>query len=394
MVSVSDANANPAQVTVSGDGTLKAIYASHHIDHYHDDYVPMVIPINGDTLTIAPVITCTILEDGVWKSFHYACQSAKTTLTDDDWIDGDANYTYVFEDWVDYDWNDIVVNLYAVANSEVTVEFRLVDREAAWENPFGVEITLVGIDVWVHWNSTDYPEENVVRVNSSEPGDIELFFESNPGDNAFITIIPIIPPTYTLTITSTSGGTTDPVPGSYSYDKGAVVSVTAIPNSGYVFDCWKLDGVNAGSDNPIVVTITADHTLHALFKPVTHYTLTITSTTGGTTNPSPGAYSYEEGIVVNVEANPDTGYVFDCWFMDCCHAVTNPITVEMSRNHTLHAIFEEAPSPPPVGGRATPIDKSHLLTPKIHLTPKTALASVLLAAVAATIILIRRKKRH
>jgi len=222
----------------------------------------------------------------------------------------------VFEDWTDYDWNDIMVSLYTITNDVITVEIRLVDREAAWKNPFGVEITPEGLTVDVHWNSTDSPGDHIVRVNPSETEDIELLDESNPGDTAFIMIITIIPQTYTLTTTSTSGGTTDPVPGNYSYNEGTVVSVTALPDSSYILDHWELDGVDVGSANPISVTMDSDH--------------------------------------------------------------------------TLHTVFEETQ---PVGGRAMPIDKPHLLVLEIGLTPIIGLASVLLAAVAATVILIRRKKK-
>jgi parallel beta-helix repeat protein len=49
------------------------------------------------------------------------------------------------------------------------------------------------------------------------------------------------PPTYSLTITTTVGGTTDPVPGTYSYSANSSVQVTAIPNADYTFDHWELD---------------------------------------------------------------------------------------------------------------------------------------------------------
>ena len=268
LVSVSEANANPTNVTVSGDGTLKAIYAAHHDDHLSDEYAPLVIPVNGENITVAPIIMCTILEDDVFNPFHYPCKSARTTFVDDDWSDSDANYTYKFEDWTDYDWNDINVSLYAVTNDMIHIEICLEDREATWKNPFSVEVTSESLAVDVHWNSTDYPQDHVVRVNPTETVDIELFAESNPGDSAFINIIPIIVPRHTLAISSTSGGTTDPVPDSYLYDEGIVVSVTAIPDSGHHFDYWELDEVNVGLANPIDVTMDADHTLHAIFKEV------------------------------------------------------------------------------------------------------------------------------
>jgi len=76
--------------------------------------------------------------------------------------------------------------------------------------------------------------------------------------------------TYDLTIAVDGvGGTTDPAPGVHTYAEDTVASVTAIPDSGYVFDHWELDASPAGSDNPIDVTMDADHSLTAFFAPPT-----------------------------------------------------------------------------------------------------------------------------
>jgi hypothetical protein len=72
-------------------------------------------------------------------------------------------------------------------------------------------------------------------------------------------------PKYSLTITATSGGTTSPVPGVHIYESGTVVSVTAIPAANYAFDHWELDTVNIGADNPVDITMDANHALHAVF---------------------------------------------------------------------------------------------------------------------------------
>jgi hypothetical protein len=321
--SVSDADANPVQVTVSGDGTLKAIYSvvtvtyTVHLESEEDT----AASTNLGSITFDGVSYPTLPDDAVKAPGTYQAQYF-------------ADAGYVFDHW-----------------ETICTGLSLSDENA-----------------------------NSVQVTVSGDGTLKAIYRRAQN--------------YTLTITSTLGGTTDPVPGSYSYYEGTVVSVTAIPDSTYIFDYWELDGVDVGSDNPISVTITANHTLHAVFKPVAYHTLTITSTTGGTTNPSPGAYSYEKGTVVSVKANPDAGYVFAGWVMDFGYEVANPILVQMNQNHTLHAVFEEVTPPPPVGGRAGPIDKSQLLTPKIDLTPRIGLGSILLGAIAATVILIRRKKRH
>ncbi len=61
----------------------------------------------------------------------------------------------------------------------------------------------------------------------------------------------------TLTLSAGTGGTTDPVPGSHTYDKGTEVSVSATPDSGYRFTGWTGD-VPGGYENVIPVTITVD----------------------------------------------------------------------------------------------------------------------------------------
>jgi outer membrane protein assembly factor BamB len=78
---------------------------------------------------------------------------------------------------------------------------------------------------------------------------------------------------YTLNITTTTGGTTNPFPGVYDYGGGAIAAVTANPNTGYVLDHWELDGANTGTLNPTTVTMNSNHNLYAAFVPV--YNITI-----------------------------------------------------------------------------------------------------------------------
>lgn len=70
-------------------------------------------------------------------------------------------------------------------------------------------------------------------------------------------------PKSTLTIQSGAGGTTDPVPGSYSYDKGASVMIRAIPDAGYRLSSWTGDA--SGNAASITVTLDRDLTVKANF---------------------------------------------------------------------------------------------------------------------------------
>jgi parallel beta-helix repeat protein len=82
------------------------------------------------------------------------------------------------------------------------------------------------------------------------------------------------PATY-LTLTSTTGGTTQPPPNTYIELNNSQTSITALPNLGYDFVNWQLDGTNASSTNPIGITMDTNHTLQAVFTPHIPVTWTV-----------------------------------------------------------------------------------------------------------------------
>jgi hypothetical protein len=62
-------------------------------------------------------------------------------------------------------------------------------------------------------------------------------------------LIPI--PTYQLSIQSSANGATSPSAGTSSYSSGSSVTINAIPNAGYQFDSWTVNG-NTQSANPLI----------------------------------------------------------------------------------------------------------------------------------------------
>jgi beta-lactamase superfamily II metal-dependent hydrolase len=139
---------------------------------------------------------------------------------------------------------------------------------------------------------------------------------------------------YTLTIVAGAGGTTDPLPGKYTYDTGAAVNIQAAAAADYRFGGWS-DGAS-GSANPVGVTMDGDKTVTANF--IRQYTLTITAGAGGTTNPGPGTYTYDEGRVVNIRGVASTGYRFANWSGDISGSA-NPASFIMYRDMTVNANF-------------------------------------------------------
>lgn len=142
---------------------------------------------------------------------------------------------------------------------------------------------------------------------------------------------------YTLTLTVTDGGTTSPAPDIYFYINGSVVEVSAIPDTNYVFGGWELDGA-IRTDNPLTLTMNANHTIQAVFTLIT-YKLTILSATGGTTDPTAGNYTLGYGTNVTVTAYPNLNYHFNGWLLDGNEVNGSTITITMNLDHTLSPVF-------------------------------------------------------
>ncbi|MCK5159001.1 MAG: hypothetical protein KAR08_07580, partial [Candidatus Heimdallarchaeota archaeon] len=68
----------------------------------------------------------------------------------------------------------------------------------------------------------------------------------------------------TLAINSGNGGTVNPSSGTYIYDAGTEVIITAVPENGYRFSEWSGDA--SGTANPITITMDSDKSVKANFR--------------------------------------------------------------------------------------------------------------------------------
>jgi uncharacterized delta-60 repeat protein len=142
---------------------------------------------------------------------------------------------------------------------------------------------------------------------------------------------------YTLTISTETGGTTDPIPDTYTHFGGARVTVTAVPDSGYAFKEWSGDA--SGVENPVTIVMDRDKSLTANF--VREYSLTITAGEGGTTSPLPGSHGYGEGATAVITAVPNSDYGFIGWAGDVPsgHENDNPVTIIIDSDKSITAHF-------------------------------------------------------
>jgi uncharacterized repeat protein (TIGR02543 family) len=160
-----------------------------------------------------------------------------------------------------------------------------------------------------------------------------------------------IPPgKVTLTASSTAGGSVaTPGEGTFAYDKGAVIDLVAEAEAGYRFANWTGDASTIADVNVAATTITmnADYSVTANFEEVVEYSLTITSTEGGSvTTPGEAVFTYDEETVVRLVAEAGEGYRFVNWtgnvgtIADVNAAIT---TITVNDDYAISASFEEIP---------------------------------------------------
>ncbi len=158
-----------------------------------------------------------------------------------------------------------------------------------------------------------------------------------------------VPSAYALDVTKQGTGTVSSSPAGiacgatcgYSFNAGAVVTLSATPAAGYSFTGWT--GACSGTGN-CIVTMNAKATATATFAAI--YPLTVTSGTGGTVTSAPAGIScgatcsanYKSGTSVTLTAVPAAGYGFSAWSGACTGSAAT-CTVAMSQVRSVDATF-------------------------------------------------------
>lgn len=142
---------------------------------------------------------------------------------------------------------------------------------------------------------------------------------------------------YDLTISSNGSGITNPSAGTYTFNDGKSVTITATPTSGWKFDGWSGDA--SGDKSPLVIEMDEDKNIIALFSRI-QYGLTMSTNGEGNTIPPVGVNTYYAGDLVNITATPAKYWKFDGWSGDSAgaDATTN---VQMNANKSVTANFSK-----------------------------------------------------
>ena len=163
--------------------------------------------------------------------------------------------------------------------------------------------------------------------NGSSDNPVTVTLSSNTSITANFALIPV----YTLSVSAEEGGSVSSEGG--DYQQGTEVTITATPDEGYEFSGWS-DG---STETTRVITSSEDLTLTASFTElIISYTLTVTSTEGGSISSEGGEYN--EGTEVTLTATPGEGYRFTGWSDD---STEESITITITEDTSIEAIFEK-----------------------------------------------------
>ena len=127
---------------------------------------------------------------------------------------------------------------------------------------------------------------------------------------------------YTITATASpsNGGT---VSGAGQYYGNTSCTLTATPNTGYEFICWRLGSTQVSTDPTYTFTVTGNASYTAIFTMIPQYTITANAnpTAGGTVT---GAGTYYQNTSCTLTATANTHYEFTNWTSNGAQVSTNP----------------------------------------------------------------------
>jgi hypothetical protein len=188
---------------------------------------------------------------------------------------------------------------------------------------------------------------------NAAPGAANVTVTTSAGTSAQV-VFTVNPPTSTpVAIASTPTGLTFSVSGTgcapgaaliapqtLQWTPGGACIVTfATPQAGagtqYVFTHWENNSTNAARG---ITAPASAATYTATFKTQYQLTTAASPSAGGSVTPATGQY-YDSGTVVNLQATPNSGYVFTSWSGSVANASNTSTTVTMSAPQTVSAAF-------------------------------------------------------
>ena len=143
---------------------------------------------------------------------------------------------------------------------------------------------------------------------------------------------------YNLGVSAGDGGNVSTTGG--SFNSGSTVTITATPDSEYVFVGWT---GTSSTNNPLTVTVNSNQQISAVFEKK-KYQLTVNINGEGSVEQSiidtGKSTDYDSGSVIELTASPDNDYAFFYWDNENVLDTLNPIQITVDGNKTIDVTFD------------------------------------------------------
>ena len=143
---------------------------------------------------------------------------------------------------------------------------------------------------------------------------------------------------YELVVSTEEGGSVNTSGG--SYESGSSVTITATPESEYLFVGWT--GTES-TDNPLTITVNSNQEISPIFEKK-KYQLSVNVTGEGTVTEevinTGKTTDYDSGTVVKLIAVPTDGYAFFNWTNESLLDTENPIQITVDGNKSIDVNFD------------------------------------------------------
>ncbi|HEX7858710.1 MAG TPA: choice-of-anchor Q domain-containing protein [Verrucomicrobiae bacterium] len=143
---------------------------------------------------------------------------------------------------------------------------------------------------------------------------------------------------YSLTTTAAGSGNIARNPNFPQYPDGSTVTLTASPAPDWLFSHWT--GDLSGSANPINIQMDGPRSVTAHFVESPIYTVSTSVNGEGSITLNPPGGSYRSNSVVQLTANPRTGWTFINWSGDASGSA-NPLSLTVQNNKSITGTFAE-----------------------------------------------------
>jgi hypothetical protein len=234
------------------------------------------------------------------------------------------------------------------ANSFIVTRPPIISSFAPIRGVAGTEITITGsrfsgaTSVIFNGKTTTFTLDSDTQIRAKVPagtasGPISITNSAGTGASSTSFIMQ-----YTLTVLVSGSGSVTINPPDGVYDEGAVVTLTAVPATGWRFNDWDDD--IEGTDPTTTVVMDANKKVTADFRAIPQYSVTINVAGAGSVAIDPPGGVYYNGTVVTLTAAPMPGNVFS-GYSGSFKGWMEIETMTVDSNKNLTATFSTLPAP-------------------------------------------------